>query len=241
MSGVPDELFQFLAAARGAANMATLDEAFAELIGRWGFNRWTAIPISGAVSIRPFQTVFGRPSDSWSKHYREKNYFRRDAAIRALLHSADSIWWNAFARAARLSPEERRLFAEAKEHGIAEGLSAPVRLPGGSVWVCALTGPETDPDWQVGDAARYAAERYVVRALQLQRMEGVGVDPSGLTPGQCSIVRLLADGLNAKEVGRALNISPRTVYNQISAAKQRLGVRRVGELIRRVLVSDRLL
>jgi DNA-binding CsgD family transcriptional regulator len=43
--------------------------------------------------------------------------------------------------------------------------------------------------------------------------------------------------MNQKQAARALNLSPRTVYNQDGAARQRLGVRTVHELIRRVGVD----
>lgn len=236
MACVSADLFDFLGVARTAPSMLDLDNAFARLIGSWGFDRWTTIPIaSGALApVRPFEVVFGRPSKRWSSHYRKNNYFLRDAAIRTLLRSNESIWWNAFARGAPLTPEERKLFAEAREFGVAEGLSAPLRLANNSVWVCALTGAHSSPNWEVGDAARFAAERYLLRALDLREATPRTGRAPLVTPGQMGILRLLADGLSQKQAAQALGISPRTVYNQIGAARQRLGVKTVPELIRKV-------
>lgn len=242
MARVPVDLFDFLAVARAAPTMGDLDNAFARLIGGWGFDRWTTIPIaSGALSpVRPFEVVFGRPSKRWSKHYRKNNYFLRDAAIRALMRSNESIWWNAFSRGAPLTPEERKLFAEAREFGVAEGLSAPLRLANNSVWVCALTGANPDPNWEVGDAARFAGERYLLRALDLRESVLRPARSAPVTSGQLDILRLLADGLSQKEAAQALGLSPRTVYNQIGAARARLGVKSVPELIRKVIKAGAL-
>lgn len=235
MSRVPDDLFAFLEIARAAPRMSELDVAFARLIGAWGFDHWTTMPIAtGALSaVRPFEIVLGRPSKTWSTQYREKNYFPRDAAIRALLNTNEPIWWSTFSRAGRLTKEERRLFSEAREHGIGEGLSAPLRLANNAVWVCALTGPGATPHWEVSDAARLAAERYLLRALEL-REAAPRPSEADVTQGQLAIIQMLADGLNLKETAQAMGRSPRTIYNQIHMAKRRLRVKTVPELIRRV-------
>ena len=161
MSGISDGLFTFLASARTASSMQALDNSFSRLIQTWGFERWTAMPIGSAAlsPVRPFEIVFGRPSRDWSVRYREQNYARHDAALRALLQSNEAIWWTSFARSERLSIEERRLFDEARAFGVREGLSAPIRMANQSVWVCALTGEHAEPHWEIADAARFAAER----------------------------------------------------------------------------------
>lgn len=237
MARVPTDLFDFLDAARKAPTMAQLDDAFSRLIEGWGFDRWTTIPIASPAMapVQPFEVVFGRPSRTWAAHYRRNNYFPHDAAIRALLRSNESIWWNAFSRSAALTAEERKLFAEAREFGVAEGLSAPLRLANGSVWVCALTGEDSRPNWQVGDAARFAGERYLLRALALRDAALPAGRRLTLTPAQLSILRLLADGLSQKEAAQALSIAPRTVYNQIVAARRRLAVKTVPGLIQKAV------
>jgi DNA-binding CsgD family transcriptional regulator len=234
MARLQDDLFAFLEYARGASHAADLDNAFANLIGDWGFTHWTTMPIAtGAMSaVRPFEVVFGRPSATWSEEYKEKNYFPRDAAIRALLQSNEPIWWSAFAKAPRLTKDERRLFAEARNHGVMEGLSTPLRLANHAVWVTALTGRDAKPHWMVSDAARVASERYLLRALELRAAPARGAAAT-LTEGQMEIIRLLAEGLNLKEAAHALGRSPRTIYNQMHLAKHRLRAKNIPELIRR--------
>lgn len=51
-------------------------------------------------------------------------------------------------------------------------------------------------------------------------------------------VSYLASGYGAKEIARALNVSPRTVEHRIEALKRRLGARNVTHLVAIVLVSD---
>lgn len=242
MSTVSDSLFSFLAAARAMPSLAELDGHFQRLIQEWGFDRWTTIPIGSTAlgPVRPFEVVFGRPSQDWSKRYRERNYFLHDAAVRTLMQSNDPIWWTAFSRTSRLSIEERRLFDEAREFGVGEGLSTPIRLANYSVWVCALTGPDARPHAEITDAAKFAAERYLLRALELREPDEPGVGEAQVTRAQMEIIRLLARGLNLKQSAHALKLAPSTVYNQIATAKCRMGVKTVGELLRRMTETGRL-
>ena len=242
MSTVSKDLFAFLGAARAASSMPELDNQFAKLIGTWGFDRWTAMPIAAPSlnAVRPFEIVFGRPSRRWSVRYRERNYARQDAALRMLLQANDAIWWTPFSRSTRLSAGERRLFDEAREFGVGEGLSAPIRLADQTVWVCALTGSHAEPHWEIADAGRFAAERYVRTALALRQPEPAEPAAEAVTPAQMEIVSLLARGHTLKQSAQILGLAPSTVYNQIAAAKQRMMVKTVPELLRKMTTTGRL-
>lgn len=229
-------LFEFLDDARDAPSMTLLDAAFLKLIGGWGFDRWTATPISsGARSgLRPFEVVFGKPSRDWSQRYREQGYFRHDAVLSHLMKSNDAVWWSRFSKDARLSHEERMLFDESRAYGVAEGLSAPVRMPDGAVWVCALTGETPDARYDVADAARFAAERYIAQALELRRPAQMEMRGLSVTPGQAQIVELLSRGHTLRQAADTLGIRPSTAYNQIADAKRRVMVRTTAELVHKI-------
>lgn len=232
---VAKRLFEFLEEARDAGSLVTLDAAFAKLIDDWGFDRWTATPIASAVrgTVRPFEIVFGKPSRTWSAHYRERGYFRHDAVLSHLMRSSEAVWWTRFSKEARLSHEERMLFEESREFGVAEGLSAPVRMPDGSIWVCALTGEQPVPRPDVTDAARFAAERYILQAMELRRSVEPEIRGLNVTAGQAQIIELLSRGHTLREAADALGIRPSTAYNQIADAKRRVMVKTTAELVHR--------
>ncbi|KAF0183067.1 MAG: N-acyl homoserine lactone transcriptional regulator, LuxR-like protein [Alphaproteobacteria bacterium] len=228
-----DKVFRFLEGARNLKSLTTLDAAFFRLIEDWGFDRWTATPILSPVrgAMRPLEVVLGRPSREWSSRYRENGYFRHDAVINHIANSSDAVWWSRFSQERRLSHEEKMLFDEAREHGVGEGLTAPVRLADGSIWACALTGSLAKPAPHVADAARFAAERYILTALELRRLaepESIG---ASITPAQADIVDLLARGLTLRQAAQALDIRPSTAYNQIADAKRRAMVKTTAELV----------
>jgi DNA-binding CsgD family transcriptional regulator len=230
---VADHVFQFLDDARGIRCPTALDAAFLRLIENWGFDRWTATPILSPARgmIRPLEVVLGRPSRAWSGRYRENGYFRHDAVVNHIVHNGEAIWWSKFSRERRLSPEEKLLFDEAREHGVGEGLTASVRLADGTIWACALTGSSAAPAPFIADAARFAAERYILSALALRRhVEPLAVG-APITPSQAAIVELLARGLTLRQAAAAMNISPRTAYNQVADAKRRAMVKTTTELV----------
>lgn len=230
---VADRVFRFLEEAREAESQFVLDAAFQKLIADWGFDRWTATPIHSPPRsvFRPFEIVLGKPSKEWSVRYRDNGYFKHDAVINHIAHSSDAVWWSTFPAEKRLSHEEKMLFDEAREFGVGEGLTAPVRLYDGSIWVCALTGTSAEPAPHIADAARFAGERYVVSSLRLRRFAEPNPRAALITAGQAEIIELVSRGATLREAAGTLNLSPSTVYNQVADAKRRAMVKTTSELV----------
>ena len=230
---VADQLFGFLEEAREAETQFALDGAFMRLIADWGFDRWTATPIHSRPrgAFRPFEIVLGKPSREWSIRYRDNGYFKHDAVINHVAHGSDAVWWSLFPGEKRLSHEERMLFDEAREFGVGEGLTAPVRLLDGSVWVCALTGSDAEPAPHIADAARFAGERYVLSSLELRRLTEPNPRAALITAGQAEIIELVARGATLREAAGTLSLSVSTVYNQVADAKRRAMVKTTSELV----------
>jgi DNA-binding CsgD family transcriptional regulator len=58
-----------------------------------------------------------------------------------------------------------------------------------------------------------------------------------LTPRECEVLQLIVRGRSAKEAGRALGISPRTVEGHRASVMEKLGARNVADLVRIVLTG----
>jgi DNA-binding NarL/FixJ family response regulator len=82
---------------------------------------------------------------------------------------------------------------------------------------------------EVLDGQTFIAE--AIRQPVLSALEGLpGKGAIPLTPRQREVLRLLAQGLQAKEVADRLNISPKTVEFHKQQMKQLLGIQTVAEL-----------
>jgi DNA-binding NarL/FixJ family response regulator len=53
-----------------------------------------------------------------------------------------------------------------------------------------------------------------------------------LTARELQVVRLVADGLTDNEIGERLDLSPRTVQNHLTSARQKIGLHRRTEMVR---------
>ena len=60
-----------------------------------------------------------------------------------------------------------------------------------------------------------------------------------LTPREREVLVLVGKGLHAKEIARALAISPRTVEVHKASLMAKLGARNVAELVRYALTADK--
>jgi FixJ family two-component response regulator len=90
---------------------------------------------------------------------------------------------------------------------------------------------------------RAALEKGVQKELgRLQRTAAVNSDAAKLatiTPRERNVLDLVGKGLHAKEIARALEISPRTVEVHKANLMNKLGARNVAELVRFALTNDR--
>ena len=81
------------------------------------------------------------------------------------------------------------------------------------------------------DAVRFGLEVASSRNQQRRRQQEVADTFARLTSREKEIVTYLTRGLTAKEVGRALTISPRTVEIHRSRILEKIGVKTIAELV----------
>lgn len=80
---------------------------------------------------------------------------------------------------------------------------------------------------------------------ELERVRRTAADTEGtlnlakLTPREREVLDLAGKGLHAKEIARALGISPRTVEVHKASLMDKLGARNVAELVRFALAADK--
>ncbi len=92
-----------------------------------------------------------------------------------------------------------------------------------------------------GPAAAWVRRRlrgHGVRTVPMGARRSNSSAPSPLTPRQHEVLRLLADGLSNAEIGRRLQISPKTVDHHVSAILAALGARNRTEAAARARRAD---
>lgn len=88
----------------------------------------------------------------------------------------------------------------------------------------------------IDSAQRVAAVAFVNDPLQRQRPAHDGLRIRyGLSPAECRVALLLADGRSPREITQMIGVSFNTVRSQIKSVFHKTGVKRQGELIRLLL------
>lgn len=117
--------------------------------------------------------------------------------------------------------------------GLTALLAAPIPSDDGPLGLICLD--ETDGRRRFTTAEHERVDGFIRRFLApvlhaaLQRRAR---RPSALTPAEADAVRLLADGQSYGSIARALGKSPRTIDNQLRAARRKAGVVNAVELTR---------
>jgi two-component system response regulator NreC len=88
-------------------------------------------------------------------------------------------------------------------------------------------------------AVREAAQgRSYVSPLLAAKLNGVKLEPDGLTPREREVLRLIALGHTSVEVARKLELSPRTIETHRARIHRKLGLGTRAELVRYALRHD---
>lgn len=182
-------------------------------------------------------TGWGRPNDTgmllttypagWQSLYRRRSYYAEDAVILRGRDALRPFTWGDAAYLRGLKPSARRLFFEAKQHGIVSGIAIPVHGPHNMSGLFSVSGPEAEqPDADVGQPAFRAllAAAHLVHARVLQwrtrepRRPGVT-----LSEHERLCLHWTTQGKTAWEVAQIIGRSKATVDFHLRRAAAKLG------------------
>lgn len=127
------------------------------------------------------------------------------------------------------SPE---LFERAAAHGIRSGFTIPIRSSIGQLATMTFASPRSWKEYEA-EVARLqpqlhlGAFHYHTAIERIIRPEGL-VD---LSPREKLCLTLASQGMSAKEISRALGVSPRTVRFHEDNARSKLGASNIGQAI----------
>jgi DNA-binding CsgD family transcriptional regulator len=164
---------------------------------------------------------------AWVDHYIDAGYTRTDPARKfALLHPVPFFWSEIFPH---IRGKNMRVFNEAKEFGLAAGLSVPIYDAGTLVGVIGVSSKRKNiEDVRLKSSIGIAAQIFCTVYNQIVREENeTPYSPpvqQPLTKRELEILMILAKGLNKPEIADALHISQSAVAYHIKNIFLKLGV-----------------
>lgn len=217
--------FSFLKEAPKTASLGQLNDMFASTLHAFGY------PFFGCLHYaspgRPFQPrmLFGRSSGEWRMHYTRNQLAMHDPTVGQIFARATSFSW-ADVQSTDLRPAEAEVFSEASKAGLHSGFLVPVTGSHGDVVGVIMTS-DTILDHDAPERATLTAIATIYAACGVSLLELTGDEPTAtpLTSRECQCLSWASQGKTDWEIGRVLQISPRTVETHIDNARAKLGAK----------------
>jgi DNA-binding CsgD family transcriptional regulator len=210
-----------------ARSIAELDTVMTKAFKRFGMTHFSLDQMRDASGALIGQHQFGKRPSQWGEHYVKEQHYRHDGLVRHAILNPSPMRWRAAQTDRDLSRDERRLFGEAREFGLSDGLVTPVHQIDGCVSaVTVLSGDVLDLSPADEMAVRMLSLYYCSYGCLL-RQQGAIVNPKkhSLTPRQRECLQWARAGKSSWDIGQILGISERTVVFHIEQACKRLGVK----------------
>lgn len=215
--------FDALAAMRRCQTPAELDAVTAEALAKIGLP-WFSLARFFARDGTPATAVLqGRFEPEWAGRYVQQNYAASSLIARELLTRNDSYSWSEVLTR-KADPVQDRIFHEAGEHGLRDGLFTPIRWTDQSYAAVVTAGSDVELDDPV-----YRVTAEVLSSYYAHECRRLGVAPPAagaiLSPRQRDCLAWVRHGKSSTDIAVLLGISAQTVEEHVAEACRKLGVR----------------
>lgn len=232
----------FVQALTTAKSVAEIHALCADVCGLHGFDHFNYGARFPTSFVEPTYVFVSGFPDEWWRRYKEQNYVATDPLV---MHCAERLvpiaWHDAHAEA---SPDEkiaRRIFNEARELGLRDGVSLPVHGRGGESAMLTFSTrrepPRSEKMISRSLPVLHLLAYYVHEAVRRVAAEEVSESPGqvALTSRERDILRWAADGKTAWETAQLMGVSERTANWHMDKVRLKLGVMTRQQAVARAL------
>lgn len=163
--------------------------------------------------------------ERWLEHYIDNDYINIDAVLAAAVNTNANISWRHLRP--KLNPAQRRIFDEAGEFKITQGVTIPVHGHGGSLATLTVGSDKSDTAFEeVWRESRYALQLTAFHTHEAaSRMAACGqTGETHLSPRERECLLWAARGKSAWETGTIIGTSERAVRFHFENVLNKLGV-----------------
>ncbi|MEO5561738.1 MAG: LuxR family transcriptional regulator [Dokdonella sp.] len=213
------------------------------LAGKLGFEHWMYGLDLPVIDDRKQQYMLGGYPSEWVEHYFLSEYLRLDPVIaHCQAHSTPLLWPSTQTPPPSTDKRSRavwRMFNEAREFGLASGISIPVHGLG-CRWGLMSFAAKTPMSLQ--DLRELVPHLHLLAhgIHDAGRRYAPGIAPPAtahLTAREVECLHWVAAGKTSWEIGRLLSVAERTVVFHLQNATQKLGVSGRQAAIARAIVA----
>lgn len=223
MSSLIARSFELDEACRAARSIIELEGHFSAFVAELELGVWRAILLArGGLGRMVFAS--GQAPSAWAEHYAENNLDAHDIIIDLMHRTAGPVIWHEVDGSSMLTREAQRVFSEARAFGLVDGITAPVRLADGEVWVVATFARHPiERQHEMVFAFEAGARSYLRRLRMLLAAGELRSRPGRLTKRQREVLARLAAGARQSEIADELGVSVKAVEAALAEARGRYG------------------
>lgn len=216
-----------IAAADTVESLTRLVDAIARDLG---FEHWIYGALVPVSPTRYEQFVLNGYPEDWRSHYLEAGYTFRDPTVNYSRTHVVPTLWDDLARSpeelAKVDPVGRRIVNEARDFGLAKGLSVPLHGLGCSFGMMSYAA--RDPNHPILESTVYAEAMLLasyVHQTASQLLFGTRLrETRPLSARERECLKWAAEGKSSWDIAHLLDITERTVVFHLHNACEKLGV-----------------
>ena len=215
--------FDGLLEMKASQSRESLDRIAGELFASLGLPSFALASFFDAARNPDTKVIAGRFQPQWSRRYIARRYARSSAIASEMFLTTSPYTWSGVIRRRGVQPDQARIWREAADCGLTDGIFTPVRWADGSYAAVVVAGdrPRLDDRFLMVTAeilsAYYCSE---VRRLA----DSNAVQPLR-TARQRECLAWVRQGKSSAAIAEMLDISVLTVDEHIAEACRRLRVR----------------
>ncbi len=224
------EALAFMRDASAYDDSKALEAHFLKVLHAFGFDRYCCIRTDGQIRGHHPAVLSSRDIAEWDQYWMERGYDAVDPVGHLALTGAASFTWTQARDIAKkknggVPKGEQKLFGEAREAGMGDGLIARALGPGGETLIVRMMTPADLI--RPADRPLLDAVAIIFSTMQLRLHERDGDQPTEglLTVREQQCLRWASGGLIDAEISDQLHISMKTVAFHMENAKRKLGAK----------------
>lgn len=212
---------------------------FSETLRHFGFDYWmmTRLPALNE-DAEPYVIAHTWP-EQWLRQYREQRYFWHDPVSLFSFSKFRPFTWGEAKRGSQRTRISMRLFSEAKSLGLADGIGFPLCDPSSAQAVVSLAADRpVDLSLMDRQMLHLVCINAELRAAELFDMSRARI--ARISDREKEVLRWIANGKSAADVGDILGLSERVVKEHLSHSRTKLNATTTTHAVAKALKSRQL-
>lgn len=200
-----------------------IQSEFAKELHKFGITHFAAVETSPDLDRDIKRNVLGECMPcAWKRRYFERNYAKIDPVISEAKRNPQLFLWNEILVDRSVTRKQQRIFQEAADFSLNEGICIPIYGPRCRTAFVTLAGAKIDLDPLARATVHFMALYTYNRLTNLAGEKPPRI--AQLTAREAECLCWAARGKTDWEIGEILSISERTAHWYIESAKSKIGV-----------------